>query len=238
MSTDRDKPFFVLLDLDNTILDFDAAERAALSETLREFGVVPTQAVLGRYHELNVLHWELLEEGKLTREQTLTRRFERLFAVLGLACDGAAVNDRYERLLCRGHAFMPGARELLERLRGRYPLYAVSNGNAFVQDARIAGAGLAAYFEDFFISERIGADKPSRAYFDACFAAIPGFDRRRALMVGDSLTSDIRGGINAGVTTCWFNPQKKPGRNDVRPDYEISSLDQLPPLLERLTAEA
>ena len=228
--------FFVFLDLDNTLMDFDKAERLSLSETLRSFGVEPEEAILRRYHEINIRHWELLEDGVLSREQILLRRFTTLFEELGLSCDGAAVNLDYEGRLSRACWMIPGARELLESLYGRYPLYIVSNGSAEVQDGRLAGADLARYFDGVFISERVGFDKPAREFFETCFAAVPGFDRRRALIVGDSLSSDIRGGQLAGVKTCWYNPKKKPGRKEIRPDYEISELSQLPPLLEELSA--
>ena len=108
---------------------------------------------------------------------------------------------------------------------------------ASVQHSRIASAGIAPYFKGVFISEEIGAVKPQREYFEACFARIPGFDPARALMVGDSLSSDIRGGINAGIRTCWLNYNNKPGREDIRPDYEIASITELPALLARLEAE-
>jgi len=233
-----ENPFFVLLDLDDTLLDFHAAERSALSGVLESVGLEPREEILTRYSEINRRHWELLEEGKLTRRELLPQRFRVLFAELGLACDGEAMQRSYEKRLSREWPFIPGARELLEALHGRWPLYLVSNGNTAVQDGRIAGSGIARYFEDMFVSERIGSDKPSRAFFDACFARIPAFDPSRALLVGDSLTSDIRGARNAGVRSCWFNPEKKPGRNDIRPDYEIASLAELPPLLERLSAKA
>ena len=93
-------------------------------------------------------------------------------------------------------------------------------------------SGIAHYFQDIFISERIGADKPKKEFFDRCFARIPGFDRAQAMIIGDSLTSDIRGGNNAGIQTCWFNPKHKPRRPDIHVDYEIDALMELPQLLK------
>ncbi len=227
-------PAFVLLDVDNTILDFQTAEASAISKTLRDLGVEPTEAVIRRYSEINLSQWELLEEGLLTREQVLVRRFELLFAELGVRASGKRARDIYEDSLCIGHWFLPGAEELLRELYGRYRLYIVSNGTGKVQEERLKSAGIGKYFEEVFISEQIGANKPDRVFFDRCFARIPGFDRSRALVVGDSLTSDIRGGINAGVRTCWFNPAGKPGRPDIVPDFEIRALSELPTLLDRL----
>jgi len=224
----------VFLDIDDTLLDFLKAEAAALSKTLREMGVEPREEILTRYSELNRQQWELLEQGLLTREQVLLRRFELLFDELGLSLSAEETRDRYERHLSVGHYFMPGARELLQALRGRYPLYLVSNGTASVQAGRIASAGIADFFDAIFISEEIGYEKPRREFFDACFARIPGFDRRRALIVGDSLSSDIRGGINAGILSCWYNPRGREPRADIRPDFCIRELAELPALLERI----
>ena len=225
---------FIFLDLDNTILDFTTAERTALRVTFAERGIEATDALLRRYAELNIACWEKLEEGEWTRDTVLVRRFELLFEELGLTLDGAEANARYEGLLHHGHWFMPGAEELLRELAPRHKLYLASNGVESVQRSRIASAGIEPYFQDIFISECLGANKPQRAFFQAAFARIPGFDPARALMVGDSLTSDIRGGVNAGIRTCWFNYEKKPGRDDIRPDFEIHALSELPPLLLRL----
>ena len=224
----------IFLDLDDTILDFRRAERRAISETLRRFGIDPTPAVVDRYHELNRQQWELLEEGKLTRPQVLTRRFDLLFGELGVDRSSQEAQAAYEAQLSQGHFFMPGARELLETLAPRYDLYLATNGTPVVQAGRIQSAGIAPHFKDIFISERLGANKPSPAFFQACFAAIPNFDPAAALVVGDSLTSDIRGARNVGLRSCWYNPEDLPSRPDIVPDYTIHALEELPPLLERL----
>ena len=221
----------IFLDLDDTILNFTAGEAKALAQALRESGIDPTEAVLDRYHLINIAHWELLEEGRITREEVLVQRFEQLFRELGISHSGAAVNDRYEQLLSRQHDFMPGAEQLLKDLASRYDLYLASNGAAAVQHPRLDAAGIRPYFKGIFISEEVGADKPSKAFFDACFAAIPGFRSEDAVMVGDSLTSDIRGGRNTGLRTVWFNPHGKEPRADIRPDCTIHALSELPSLL-------
>ena len=224
----------IFLDLDDTILDFQRAERRAISQTLRRFQIDPTPAVVDRYHQLNRQQWELLEEGKLTRAQVLTRRFDLLFAELGTACRSQEVQAVYEDQLAQGHFFMPGAQALLETLAPRYDLYLATNGTPSVQASRIRSAGIERYFRDIFISERMGANKPNPAFFRACFAQIPGFDSASALVVGDSLTSDIRGARNAGLRSCWYNPDRLPPREDIPADHMIYALEELPPLLERL----
>lgn len=224
----------LLLDVDDTLLDFRRAEAAALSKTLLAMGVEPKEAVIRRYSQINDSQWKLLEAGKLSREAVLLRRFELLFEELGLSLSGAEARDSYEKNLAVGHYFMPGAPELLEALYGRYRLFIVSNGTAAVQEGRLSSAGIKPYFEDIFISEEIGCDKPGREFFLRCFARIPGFDPARALIVGDRLSSDIRGALNAGIKSCWFNHAGLPPDPETPADYEIRALKELPALLERI----
>ncbi len=225
---------FLFLDLDDTILDFHKAERLAIAKTIRDFGVEPTETVLSRYHVINKWHWEQLELGKMTRAEVLENRFGMLFEELGVRADKVLCARAYERNLSQGHWFLPGAEEAVDRLSKKYRLFLASNGTASVQKGRMTSANLYRFFEKVFVSQEIGHNKPSPAYFEAAFAQIPGFDKSKCLMVGDSLTSDIRGGINAGIKTCWVNPGHAPGREDIRPDYEIEYLHQLESLLDSL----
>ena len=224
---------FLLLDLDDTILDFHKAERIALSKTFRDFGLEPAEDVLDLYHNINKWHWEQLELGVMTRDQVLVNGFGALFEKVGMTVDPAACAKSYESNLGIGHYFLPGAEEAVKRLSERCRLFLVSNGTATVQHSRLTSAGLYPYFEQVFISQEIGYNKPDKAYFDRCFERIPGFAPEKALMVGDSLTSDIKGGINAGLKTVWVNPAHKPC-GDIRPDYEIEGLSDLEGLLESL----
>lgn len=228
---------FLFLDLDDTILDFHKAERLAVAKTLREFGVEPTEEVLRRYHAINKWHWEQLELGKLTRAEVLVHRFAALFSELGVAADAAGCARTYEKNLSVGHYFLPGAEEAVAALSRKYRLFLASNGTAAVQKGRLTSANLYRYFEQVFVSEELGFNKPSKAYFDACFVRIPGFDPQKAMMVGDSLTSDIQGGINAGIATCWVNPAHQTV-GELRPDYEIEALSQLEGLLEEINRSA
>lgn len=225
---------FVFLDADDTILDFHQAERAALTKTLTDFGVEPTNAVLARYHIINRQHWEALERGELSRTQVQEGRFRVLFEELGRDIDLVAVARSFQHNLGIGHYFLPGAEAAVQTLHQKYRLFLATNGTASVQRSRLTSAGLYPYFEKVFISQEIGCNKPSKEFFQACFAQIPHFRRESAIMVGDSLTSDILGGIRAGMKTCWINPAHEPPRADIRPDYEIESLSQLPALLAGL----
>lgn len=225
---------FLFLDLDDTILDFQKAEAIALSKTLRQFGLEPEPDILGRYSAINKLHWQMLERKELTREQVLVRRFGVLMEEFGILADERAVAAAYEKNLSIGHYFLPGAEEAVKALSRKYKLYLASNGTARVQAGRLASAKISPYFQEIFISQEIGANKPDKAYFDRCFERIPGFQKERCMMVGDSLTSDILGGIHAGIKTCWVNPSGVDSGSDIVPDYTIKSLTQLEGLLDTL----
>ena len=224
---------FLFLDLDDTILDFKMAERVAIGKTISQFGVEPTEEIRELYHEINKWHWEQLELGNLTRQQVLENRFGVLFEKLGRTVDAAACARAYGENLSQGHWFLPGAEEAVDALSKKYRLFLASNGTASVQKGRMTSANLYRFFETVFVSQEIGHNKPSREYFDACFARIPGFDPEKAMIVGDSLTSDIKGGINAGIKTVWVNPEHK-DCGSIRPDYQIEALSQLEALLESL----
>ena len=224
---------FLFLDLDDTILDFHKAERIAISKTIRDFGVEPTEEILSLYHTINKWHWEQLELGSLTRDQVLVNRFGVLFEKLGKEVDAPKCAKAYEINLSQGHWCLPGAEEAVDALSKKYRLFLASNGTASVQKGRMTSANLYRFFETVFVSQEIGHNKPSKAYFDACFASIPGFDREKAMIVGDSLSSDIKGGINAGIKTVWVNPSHLPC-GEIKPDYEIEYLSQLEALLEEL----
>lgn len=225
---------FLLLDLDDTIFDFHGQEKIALQQALREFDIDPTDQVCARYSQINKEHWERLERKELTREQVLVGRYAVLFQELGVDKDPVLMARTYEKCLSQGHLFLPGAVETLERLYGKYKLYIISNGTSHVQAGRLASADISRFFGEIFISQNVGVNKPDKAFFEYCFDRIPGFQKDKAIIVGDSLSSDILGGINAGVQTCWVNPNHKPVDPAIPADYEIESLAQLPALLERL----
>ncbi|MBQ3404667.1 MAG: YjjG family noncanonical pyrimidine nucleotidase [Oscillospiraceae bacterium] len=223
----------ILFDLDDTLLDFHKAEKAALKSTLERFGKRADDYIAKRYSEVNRDQWKLLEQGKLTREQLKLRRFDLLFRDFGLDSDPESAARSYEKALGVGHFVIDGAPELLDALHGRYELYLVSNGTASVQEGRLDSAGIKKYFKGVFLSEYLGVEKPNRAFFDRCFEQIGGLDRESTVIVGDSLSSDIKGGKNAGIRTIWFNPRHE-SAGDSAPDYEICSLLELKELLEKI----
>ena len=225
---------FLLIDMDDTVLDFKRAEYVAIRKTLQEAGIDPTDAVCRRYSEINDGYWKRLERKEVTRRQLQVGRFADLFAELGVTADGEVCADRYMENLAQGHDFMPGAETALAALQKKYRLYLASNGNADTQRSRIALAGIEKYFEEIYISGEIGINKPDKGFFDACFAKIERFDPAKTLIVGDSLSSDILGGKNAGIATCWVNPGHKTAPTELQPDYEIENLTQLEALLRTI----
>jgi len=224
---------FLFLDLDDTILDFGATERKSIARLLETVGVTPTEEIIHRYHVINLEHWKRLERGEITRDQ-ISNRFHVLFAELGVSVSTQRCEELYRQYLSEGTDALPGAMEAVADLHKKYRLFLASNGTASVQAGRLARTGLGAYFEKCFISEELGANKPAREFFERAIAQIPGFDPEKAMMVGDSLTSDILGGINAGIRTCWVNTQHRKSREDIQPDFELESLCQLPALLEKM----
>ena len=225
----------VLLDLDETILDFHKAERIALARALDAVGIKPVDAVLDRYKEINLMQWKRLELGELTKQQVKISRFELLFEQFGIDVSPSETARYYEEMLAEGHFFIEGAWELLQSLYGKYRLYIVSNGSKKVQDGRIKSAGIAPFFEQIFVSEDLGYNKPDVRFFDACFAQIPDLEKDETVIVGDSLTSDIRGGLNAGIHTIWFRRNDTAGFGEICPEYEVVRLAQIPELLKRIS---
>lgn len=217
----------VILDLDDTILDFHKSERLALSKTFREFGIEPSDSTLSLYSEINRECWQRLERLELTRDEVLCGRFAILFKRIGVVADERSVQAKYEYNLSFEAHFLDGASEMLERLYGNYKLYIGSNGTAIVQDRRIELSGLAKYFDGIFISQRVGADKPAAEFFDRAIADMNASSRSEIIIVGDSLTSDIKGGIKAGIHTCYFNPHRRENKTDIKPEYEIFSYEEL-----------
>jgi len=224
----------LLIDLDDTILDFHMQEYMAIRKTLSDAGIEPTEAVCTRYSQINDLHWKRLEKGEITRDQVLHGRFRMLFEELGIAESSEKTALAYMENLSEGHYFLPGAKEAVASLSKKYRLFLVSNGTASVQEKRLQSAGLNPYFEGVFISQNVGVNKPAKGYFDYCFARIPYFDPRKTMIVGDSLSSDILGGQNAGIKTCWINPKHKECTLAQKPNYELEALSQLESLLEAL----
>lgn len=224
----------IFLDLDDTIFDFKRAEDQALRQTLNELGIKANDEVVDLYSKINKSCWEKLEKGEWTRVQVLSGRFAMLFETIGVEGDPEKTWKLYEYNIGSQSFMLDGAIELLDELSEKYDLYAASNGTATVQDRRIEKSGIARYFKDIFISQRVGYDKPDARFFEYALNKAGVTDLKDCVMIGDSLTSDIKGGKNAGITTLWYNPKSKEPPADIVPDYQASSLDMIPLVLEMI----
>lgn len=223
----------ILWDIDGTLLDFAAAEKAAVKSLFVEFGLgVCTDEMLRRYSAINQKYWERLERGELTKPQILTGRFEEFFRGEGLdASLGASFNEAYQPRLGDTIVFRDNAKELVASLRGKVRQYAVSNGTVIAQTKKLQRSGLGRLMEGTFLSEEVGYEKPAKEFFDYVFRAIGPVDKEKVLIVGDSLTSDITGGNRACIRTCWYNPEGQRNDTDAKVDYEVRSLQEIPALI-------
>lgn len=217
----------LFLDADETLLDFKRAEAQGLENALRRHQLLFNKEILALYSGINKKCWEEFEQGFLDKETLLVERFRRLFAALDIKADPHAVRLSYHEELGKGGFLIEHAYEVCEELGKTHDLYIVTNGVAATQYSRFALSGLDKLVKGIFVSEEIGIPKPQKGYFDYVFAQIPGFRKENALMVGDSLTADIMGGINAGLDTCWYNPGRKPAPAGIKITYEIQDIREL-----------
>lgn len=217
----------VLFDLDDTLFDFKKAEATALAKTLSQQGITPSDENISLYSKINASMWKRLETGELTRAQILVMRFEEFFNKIGATADAKTTKEIYEKNLSVGHFFIDGAYELLEKLHNDYDLYLVSNGTFKVQEGRLNSSNIKRFFKGIFISEKIGFVKPQKEFFDNVFKEISNFEIDKTIIIGDSLSSDILGGNNAGIKTCWFNSKQIKNETNAIVDYEIHKLDDV-----------
>lgn len=215
----------ILFDADNTLFDFTRSEHDALQKCLIARNLPHGDDTVAVYSAINDKHWKMLERGEITREALRISRFTEFFAVINADCDPVVMADDYMLALSEQHVLIDGAEALCRELADKCRLYLITNGSTFIQTRRFSASPIYPLFEAIFISEALGVEKPQRAYFDAVAAQIPDFDPATTLVVGDSLTSDIRGGINAGLDTCWYNPKGKPHPADmpviyIAPDFD------------------
>ena len=223
----------ILWDIDGTLLNFKAAEAVAIRACFASHGLGEcTDEMLAEYSGINDKWWKRLERGEVTKPEVLIGRFREFFAGYGLPGEKAEpFNEEYQLRLGDTCVFNDDGGELVAQLRGKVKQYAVTNGTRVAQERKLAKSGLGRLFDDVFISELLGADKPNVAFFEAVWAKIGRYDKDEVLIVGDSLTSDIRGGNNAGILTCWYNPEGKKNEAGAKVDYEIRSLQEIKQIL-------
>ena len=197
----------ILFDADGTLLDFHLCEREAVAEALAAMGVRADGEMLDEYSRINDSLWKKLERGEIEKDRLIYHRFEIFYEKYGFNIDARLTANEYKRTLSKKAYLIDGADALCRSLYGKARMYIVTNGIRSNQESRLALCGLMKYFDGIFISDIIGFEKPKAEFFDRVAVQIPDFDRSRTVIVGDSLSSDIQGGINYSIDTCWYNPE-------------------------------
>ena len=217
----------LLFDLDGTLLDFDANEADSLKKLFSMQGFELTEELLHTYHQINNRLWADYEKGRITQETILNTRFAETMSRFGVQADGTAWEKKYRELLGEGHQIIPGADRLCEQLSKTHRLFAVTNGVTDTQLSRLNLSGLYDYFEDVFTSQEIGIQKPERRFFDYVMSHIKDFDPSKALVIGDSVCTDMKGGAGAGLDTCLVDLKGKGCPEEALCTYVVTGLDQL-----------
>ena len=218
---------WLLFDADGTLFDYGKAEAYALRTTFEQMGLPHNPGHAETYARINARIWLDFEKGLISAELLRTERFELLFQVIGIECDAHRFSERYLKNLADASELIEGAEETLRALYGKAGLMLITNGLKDVQRSRLAKSAIGHYFADVIISEEVGAAKPDGRIFDVAFASMGGPRKQEVLIIGDSLTSDMQGGDEYGIDTCWFNPERRPLDSDVRIKYEIARLQEL-----------
>lgn len=224
----------ILFDVDDTLFDFGMSEKNALHKAFVKFGF-PEGMTDYRpdYNEISKVLWRDLEQGLITLPDLAVERFRRLFMRHDINIDADTFSYVYLDYLGKETHLVQGALELCNML-GDYRLAIITNGFTAVQTARIENSPLCHTFEHMIMSEKVGSQKPEKHIFDYAFSKLEITDKAKVLIVGDSLTSDIQGGVNYGIDTCWFNPHHKANDSDIKPTYEIQQLTDLLRIVERI----
>ena len=223
----------LLIDADDTLLDFTLGERTALGLAFAAHSLPFASDTHRVYHAINYKWWEKFERGEVSRADLVWHRFADLLEHYQLSFDPAVLNASYEQNLVEQHELIAGAKEFLIKMRARYRLYVVSNGHVRTQTKRFAQSGLDRLADGVFISEAVGYHKPQKEFFEHVAASIPHFDKDRAVLIGDSLSSDIQGGLNYGIKTILFNREGKT-IDKIRPDYVAHDWQEVETILATL----
>ena len=220
---------YLLWDIDGTVLDFLASEAYAIRTLFEKYNLGEcTDEMLKSYSAINVKFWQMLERNEMTKPQILVERFREFFGNIGVDIGIAEdFNREYQVTLGDYVAFVDNAKEILLSQKGRFTLAAVTNGTRVAQERKLRLSGLDKMFDAIFISEKVGAEKPNKAYFDYVFHSLGISDRREVLIIGDSLTGDMKGGYDAGIDTCWFNPEHRQNTLDIPVTYEVDKLSDV-----------
>jgi len=223
---------WLLFDADGTLFDYDKAEATALQQTFQAIGAPYQPDYLTAYRRVNSQMWRAFERGEIAQARLKERRFELLFEVIGVQMDPAQFSSTYLSQLGQNAQLINGTEAMLQTLNGEINMMLITNGLHAVQRSRFALSSLPAYFTDIVISEEVGVAKPDPGIFDIAFEKMGNPAKKRVLIIGDSLSSDMAGGANYGIDTCWFNPEGRARDGQVGITHEIRRLSELPPILE------
>jgi 2-haloacid dehalogenase len=221
---------WLLFDADDTLFDYSRAETSALQGTFEELGMAFEPEFLNIYKRYNQQVWQEFERGHITTLELRIKRFRLLFTEIGVPSNVRNFSVRYLKNHARSSHLFEDVIEILQVLSSRYHLALVTNGLSEVQRPRLERSAIRPFIEKIFISEEIGVAKPETGFFDAVFREIGHPARSQVLIIGDSLSSDMQGGINYGIDTCWFNPGGK--TTELPVTYKINTLKQLLDILE------
>ena len=218
----------ILFDADETLFDFKKSEKHALKNAMLEFNIEYDESHhLEVYKDINTVIWRELEDGLITQDKLKVERFKRFSHELNVQFNEVEFAKSYMRHLSHASFLYGDSASLVESLHKAHRLSIITNGLTDVQNTRIRKSTIAKYFEDVVISEEVKVSKPDAKIFELALSNLKYTDKSKVLMVGDSLSSDIQGGINFGIDTCWFNPNKVINKTSIKPTYEISSLMEL-----------
>lgn len=223
--------YCLLLDSDDTILDFTTAQRRTVQQTLEHFEFPADEAAQNLFLEIEEKIWEEFNQGKIKKEKLLTERFTRFFRQIGREADPRVMNEYYLAVLSHHPEPVPGADVFLKTVSEVATLAVLTNGLEGVQIPRIRMSGLGRYLDDVLISEKVGIAKPNPKLFDLALKRLGVENKRRVLVVGDSLTADIKGGNAAGLDTCWINPAGQPNDTGIQPTYTVTCLEEILPIV-------
>lgn len=221
---------YLLFDLDGTLLDFLKSEAVSIREAFQSFGLPHNDAAVQLYSKINDSYWKRYEKGEIKRSEIFAGRFQTFLAQIGQPGDPQALCDAYFLKLSQSTYLLPGALPLLQALKGRYTLCAATNGYAVTQHNRLQLSGLKEYFNYLFISEEMQTKKPDKQFFDLAFGALGCKNPKQALMIGDSLSSDIAGGLTAGCDTCFVNLSGQSVTPPPGTTYTVTALNQIIPV--------
>lgn len=220
----------VFIDIDDTLLDFTKCANDAIKSACNKFGVPYTTTLVDTFHPINLDLWHRLEKKEVTKEKLFDTRFQIVFDKLGIKADGIAFETAFRENFHESAILVDGARDLLEYLRSKYKVYVASNASMHQQTNRMKRAELDGYIDGYFVSEEIGFPKPQKEFFDACFKALPDVKPQDVVMIGDSLSADIKGACEYGLKTIWYNHRNDPTA-DVKCDYIVSRLSEIKNIL-------